>query len=221
MGRQGPQQTPAPLLDISRCRNANYFTVFSLISLFWAEHPADLTTLTKSDLNVYLWSSYKCLTLPHLFTSCSLTPFLTVSVSSLRLRRVQTVLHRDPRNQKTANPRSASSLFHFHFHWHKKINESIKKCKCSCQPIIFRLICDCSSVFEIVFVKFCQGAGVHQSPQNRLRSIESDSSDLEEPVKGAVVLVPSDSWSRGINSWLNLLTFNNHTKKNPCKRKRY
>ncbi|TMS22219.1 MKL/myocardin-like protein 1, partial [Larimichthys crocea] len=40
----------------------------------------------------------------HFLTSSSSTPFLMASVSILRLRRVQTVLRRDLRNQRTANP---------------------------------------------------------------------------------------------------------------------
>lgn len=158
-------------------------------------------TLTKCDLTLYLWSSYNCLTLPHLLISLlppPPTPFLTVSVSSLRLRRVQTVLHRGLKNQRTANPRSESSPFHFHLkrHWHKKINTSIK-------IIIFSLIYDRDLVFEEW--RLCLSKGL---PKNQLRN-ENDSFDMKEPFK--------ELWFwflRCHNVFrLHILTCRNHTKR--------
>ncbi len=142
-------------MDRSRYGNAGYLPPLTSTTP-WNISPFELSILqiwwlmNKFDLNLHLWNSYNWLTLAvsslHFLTS-SLTPFLSASVGSLRLRRVQTVLHRDPRNQRTANPRSAALCFLFILtgtgdtHWVQRT--FILKCQ------IWKIV---STYFEVFFV---------------------------------------------------------------------
>jgi len=111
--------------------NAGYFSLSLPMKYFpvssWTSCKFDDLMMSKCDLNLYLWSSYNWLTLPDLFMSFLLLPLDPIWVGSLSLRWVQTVLHRDPRNQRTANPRSGGSLCHSHLHWGVTVWSSVAK----------------------------------------------------------------------------------------------